>query len=163
VLESAGQGGQFEKLGRRIAAHRAKLGWTQQELADRLAISRVAVSHLEAGLSAPGERTVALLAGLFKLAPHELVAGTDYPAAKAERLPVVVPQYTEVELQLQLFEVDVRWLEHVRPVEAERVLAQWDAAFGLLRDEAFDERERAHVEEARSRVRALIAQLRPPT
>ena len=43
-----------ESLGRRIAAHRAKLGLTQQELADRLAISRVAVSHLEAGLSDPG-------------------------------------------------------------------------------------------------------------
>ena len=40
-----------ESLGRRIAAHRAKLGLTQQELADRLAISRVAVSHLESGLS----------------------------------------------------------------------------------------------------------------
>ena len=38
----------------------------------------------------PGERTVALLAGLFKIEPHELVAGTDYPLAKAERLPVVV-------------------------------------------------------------------------
>ena len=48
-------------LGRRIAALRAERGWTQQELADRLGVSRVAVSHLETDLSTPGERTVALL------------------------------------------------------------------------------------------------------
>ena len=41
-------------------------------------------------MSDPGERTVALLAGVFKVEPHELVADTNYPAAKAERLPVVV-------------------------------------------------------------------------
>ncbi|HVF31786.1 MAG TPA: helix-turn-helix transcriptional regulator [Acidimicrobiales bacterium] len=93
-------------LGQRIAAMRAGRGWTQQELAERLAVSRVAVSHLEAGMSTPGERTVALLAGLFKLEPHELVADTSYPPAKAERLPVVVCRYTEVELQLRLLELD---------------------------------------------------------
>ena len=93
-----------ESLGRRVADHRAKLGLTQQELAERLGISRVAVSHLEAGVSDPGERTVTLLAGLFKLEPHELVAGTSYPPAKADRLPVVAARYTEVELQLALLD-----------------------------------------------------------
>src|SRR5581483_4436672 len=75
-----------DSLGRRIARLRADLGWTQQDLADRLGISRVAVSHLEAELSVPGERTVTLLAGVFKLEPHELVADTSYPRATAERL-----------------------------------------------------------------------------
>ena len=101
--------------GRRIAAHRAKLGLTQQELADRLAISRVAVSHLESGLSDPGERTVTLLAGLFKLEPHELVAGTSYPRGQGRRLPVVTARYTEVELQLALLDADLAWLEHLTP------------------------------------------------
>jgi transcriptional regulator with XRE-family HTH domain len=63
-------------LGRRVAKLRAELGWTQQELADRVAISRVAVSHLESDLNTAGERTVALLAGVFGMEPHELVAGT---------------------------------------------------------------------------------------
>jgi len=36
-----------DSLGRRIAKLRADLGWTQQELADRIAVSRVALSHLE--------------------------------------------------------------------------------------------------------------------
>ena len=70
-----------------MAALRADRGWTQQQLADRLAVSRVAVSHLESGLTDPGERTVALLAGIFRVEPHDLVSGTSYPAAKAERLP----------------------------------------------------------------------------
>jgi transcriptional regulator with XRE-family HTH domain len=91
-----------EPFGRRVARLRGALGWTQQELADRVAISRVAVSHLELGISVPSERTVTLLAGLFKLEPGELVAGTTYPEAKAERLPLVVARHTEVELQIRL-------------------------------------------------------------
>jgi transcriptional regulator with XRE-family HTH domain len=149
-----------EKLGRRIAAFRAKLGWTQQELAERLAVSRVAVSHLEAGMSAPGERTVALLAGLFKVTPHQLVLGTDYPMAKADRLPVVVAQYTEVELQLRLFEGDVEWLDHVPPGQAEVVLTRWDATFAYLFDQAVEPRERESVAEARRRLRELVREQR---
>ncbi|MCU0492932.1 MAG: helix-turn-helix domain-containing protein, partial [Chloroflexaceae bacterium] len=49
-----------ETFGARIARLRNARGWTQQELADHLAISRVAVSHIEAELSVPGERTVTL-------------------------------------------------------------------------------------------------------
>lgn len=86
-----------EKLGQRIGELRRKAGFTQQELAERLAISRVAVSHLESGITQPSERTVALAAGLFKVEPHELVADTDYPPARAERLPSVVARYTEAE------------------------------------------------------------------
>jgi transcriptional regulator with XRE-family HTH domain len=151
---------QQERLGRRIAAHRAKLGWTQQELADRLAISRVAVSHLEAGMTTPGERTVALLAGIFKVVPHEFVRDTDYPVAKADRLPSVVTQHTHVELQLTLFENDVEWLEHVTPQHAEHVLQRWDATLAFLIDQCHDARERIMLEAARRRARVLVAQQR---
>lgn len=114
----------LEALGRRIARLRADLGWTQADLAERLGASRVAVSHMESGLSTPSERTVTLLAGLFKLEPHELVADTAYPMAKAERLPVVACRYTEVELQLRLFERDVElglldgWAERLHTLAA---------------------------------------------
>jgi transcriptional regulator with XRE-family HTH domain len=130
-------------LGRRIAARRNGLGWTQQELAERLGASRAAVSHLEAGLTVPSERTVALLAGIFKCEAWELVAGTDYPSAKAERLPVVVCRYTEIELQLQLLAAD----------EAVGRLAGWDERLRLLAKEAHDRREKEAVVEARARVR----------
>jgi transcriptional regulator with XRE-family HTH domain len=130
-------------LGTRMAAHRKALGWTQQELADRLGASRQAVSLMESGLSTPSERTVALLAGIFKVAPHDLVAGTGYPAAKAERLPVVACSYTEVELQLRLLEAD----------EAAGRVDGWDERLRMLLKETHDPRERALVTAARARLR----------
>ncbi len=131
-------------LGARLAAHRKALGWTQQDLAERLGASRTAVSLMESGLSTPSERTVALLAGIFKVAPHDLVAGTGYPAAKAERLPLVACSYTEVELQLRLLEAD----------EAAGRVEGWDERLRLLLKETIDPRERAMVADARGRLRA---------
>src|SRR3954454_16300466 len=126
-----------DSLGRRIAAMRGSLGWTQQDLADRLAVSRVAVSHIEAGLRDPGERTVTLLAGLFKVEPWELVAGTAYPEGKTERLPVVACRYTEVEMQLRLLDADLdRGLD---PAGA----AEWSDRLTTLAKQTFDRREQA--------------------
>src|SRR3954463_5130599 len=127
------------ELGRRIASRRTSLGWTQQELADRIGVSRVAVSHIEAGLRDPGERTVTLLAGLFKLEPWELVAGTSYSPGKSERLPVVACRYTEVELQLRLLEEDR---------SAGRSLDDWPERLGLLLKVTYDRRERRLVKDA---------------
>jgi transcriptional regulator with XRE-family HTH domain len=135
-------------LGRRIGELRADLGWTQQELAERLGVSRVAVSHLESGLSSPGERTIALLAGIFKCEPHELIAGTDYPERKAERLPVVVCRYTEVELQLRLLDLDLeRGLDDARRTE-------WGERLRLLAKATHDLRETELVADARRRLAA---------
>ena len=129
-----------EKLGRRIADLRAKLGWTQQELADRVGISRVALSHVEAGMSDPGERTVTLLAGVFKVEPHELVAGTTYPPAKADRLPLVAARHTEVELQLALLEQDL--------CRGTACVEEWHARLAALLQVTHDPRERAAVDGA---------------
>jgi transcriptional regulator with XRE-family HTH domain len=137
----------MENLGRRIADHRAKLGWTQQELADRIGISRVALSHLEAGMSDPGERTVTLLAGVFKVEPHELVADTTYPRAKADRLPLVTARYTEVELQLALLDQDL--------ARGDVAVAEWDARLAALADGTHDLGERTAVQDARRRLRRL--------
>ena len=142
-----------ESLGRRIARLRAELGWTQQDVADRLGASRVAVSHMEGGLSTPSERTVTLLAGLFKLEPHELVADTGYPVAKAERLPVVAARYTEVELQLRLFERDL--------AAGGEALAGWAERLPTLAALAYDRREREALADAAERLRAALAAARP--
>jgi transcriptional regulator with XRE-family HTH domain len=136
-----------EPLGRRIARLRAQLGFTQQDLAERLGASRVAVSHMEGGLSTPSERTVTLLAGLFKLEPHELVADTGYPMAKAERLPVVAARYTEVELQLRLFERDLAAGEAVGA-------GDWAERLNTLLALAHDRRERDALKDALSRLAA---------
>src|SRR4051812_49110230 len=149
-----------ESLGRRVAALRSKLGWTQQELADRLAVSRVAVSHLEAGRTDPGERTVTLLAGLFKLEPHELVAGTSYPVAKADRLPLVAARYTEVEHQLALLDHDRNGLDRLPVADAERLVADWRIRLEHLARDAHDPRETEALADARRELAALVSTLR---
>ncbi|MFL5804276.1 MAG: helix-turn-helix domain-containing protein [Roseiflexaceae bacterium] len=143
----------LEPLGQRIARLRARRGWTQQELAERLAASRVAVSHFEMGLAMPSERTVVLLAGLFGQEPHELVAGTSYPAAKAERLPLVACRYTEVELQLALLRRDLEWAARAGDADLRRgVLAEWRQRIEELSQSPYDVRERKLLAAARQEI-----------
>ncbi len=137
-------------LGRRVAKLRAELGWTQQELADRVAISRVAVSHLESDLSTAGERTVALLAGVFGMEPHELVEGTTYPVAKVDRLPLVVARHTEVELQCHLLDRD---LAHHERTGDGAVLDGWAERLSALDRVTFDARQRQLLVRAGERLR----------
>lgn len=135
-------------LGQRIAALRVDRGWTQQQLADRLGISRVAVSHLETDLNTPGERTVALLAGLFRLEPHQLVDETSYPIAKSDRLPVVVARWTEVEHRLALLQRDLWWVKR-DPSMVVEVLTPWEAELEKLAATVLDRGERAQLGDAR--------------
>jgi transcriptional regulator with XRE-family HTH domain len=146
-------------LGQRIATLRVDRGWTQQQLADRLGISRVAVSHLETDLNTPSERTVALLAGLFRLEPHDLVDGTSYPVAKSDRLPLVVTRWTEVEHQLALLARDLWWLDGadgtVDPAPrrvVDQVLGEWDTTLAKLADALHDPTESSLVASARETV-----------
>ena len=146
-------------LGQRIATLRVDRGWTQQQLADRLGISRVAVSHLETDLNLPSERTVALLAGLFRTEPHDLVSGTSYPAAKSDRLPVVVARWTEVEHQLALLARDLWWIDAERPAagpdhrdRTQQVLVTWESQLAKLADGLLEPGEADRVAAARREV-----------
>jgi len=137
-----------ETLGQRIARLRGRRGWTQQELAERLAASRVAVSHFEAGVALPSERTVVLLAGLFHLEPHELIAGTSYPSAKAERLPLCACRYTEAELQMALLRRDLEWAARA-PLQRAELLQEWALRLSALHqrtDDAGEQRLIAQME-----------------
>ncbi len=127
-------------------------------------MSRVAVSHLELGISVPSERTVTLLAGVFKQEPPELVAGTTYPPAKAERLPLVAARHTEIELQLQLLRRDLDWLRGLRDAPAysdllARTQADWLARLAALDERSLDRRERALLRAARDLLASLTAEV----
>jgi len=120
-----------------VAKQRAELGWTQTQLAERVGLSRVALSHIEANLSVPSERTVTLLAGVFACEPYALASGTDYPPAKAERLPLVTARHTEVDHQLGVLDAVLATVARVPGPERDRlaaeVRAEWrDRLAGLL-------------------------------
>jgi len=144
-----------ETLGQRIARLRARRSWTQERLAEQLAASRVAVSHFEMGLALPSERTIVLLAGLFKLEPHELIAGTGYPIAKAERLPSVACRYTEVEFQLALLQRDLEWAGRLDLATRKDIAEAWRMKLVALDEQAYDEGERALLEQAQEWIRRM--------
>jgi transcriptional regulator with XRE-family HTH domain len=136
-----------------VAKLRAELGWSQARLAQRVAVSRVALSHIEARLSTPSERTVTLLAGVFGCEPADLVAGTDYPAAKAERLPLVAARHTEVAHQLAALGeawavVDTLPAGPVRERAGADLRARWRPRLAALLAAAHEPDERRRVRAA---------------
>lgn len=139
-------------LGDRLANLRNEFGFTQQELAERVAISRVALSNLESSRSVPGERTVALLAGVFGLEPHELVDGTNYPAAKVDRLPLTTNRYTSPQMQVSLMDRDLMWLERVDYQRCDDVIREWTRELAALRAQTHDVRDRQLLADAIKRL-----------
>jgi transcriptional regulator with XRE-family HTH domain len=148
-----------EPIGKRIARLRAERGWTQQALSQRLAVSRVAISHMEMDLTIPSERTITLLAGIFKIRPYELVEGTTYPQAKAEKLPLTTCTYTSLELDLALFENDLGWLEQMEgtsgwALHARRVKERWQPALAGWSSSDLESQELERVQQALQRLQA---------
>ena len=146
----------FDSLGHRIAELRRKHGLTQQQMAERLAISRVAVSHLESCLTPPSERTVTLIAGLFKLEPWQLVRDTDYPSARAERLPHVVTRYTQAELLTAVVDALIESLVDPDRRTARLVLEPWRARIMAELEVSSDDGERALLVDAQRRIDAVL-------
>ena len=149
---------QRQPFGKRLAQLRSASGWTQQALANRLAISRVAISQIEMDVVTPSERTVTLLAGIFKLTPHALVEGTLYPQAKVDRLPQVAASYTQLELELALLDNDLEWLRKLdestpQPRLWAELQQKWRSRLEKWEQECMDENERALLADARSRLR----------
>jgi hypothetical protein len=119
------------------------------------------MSHIEMELSLPSERTITLLAGLFKLAPHTLVDGTTYPPAKSERLPPGVCCYTLFELDLALLENDLEWLAQIQARGAgdlaywqHALWGKWQPRLAYWEAETVDPWEKSELREARRKLSA---------
>jgi transcriptional regulator with XRE-family HTH domain len=150
-----------ETIGKRIAFLRQKNSWTQASLASRLAMSRVAISHIEMDLTIPSERTITLMAGLFKLTPSELVESTTYPKAKAERLPEVANLYSQLELELNLLINDAAWLGRLDNPKRKsdclnETFVKWCSRLEDWNARYLDEHERNHL----SRMRQILDELK---
>ena len=151
----------LQTIGKRIAQLRTEAGWTQQYLADRLAVSRVAVSHIEMDLTVPGERTITLLAGLFKTTPFDLVASTTYPQAKTDRLPPVACCFTPLERDLGLLLNDLAWLDRLQDhpqfdAYRHQVQACWTPKLEAWEATAIDPEERRTLSTARQQLANAI-------
>ena len=60
-------------LADKITEERKKNGWSQEELAEKLGVSRQAVSKWESGQSDPSTTNLMALAKLFGIAPEDLL------------------------------------------------------------------------------------------
>jgi transcriptional regulator with XRE-family HTH domain len=103
----------LESIGKRIALLRQMNGWTQQYLADRLAMSRLAISHIEMDLTIPSKRSSTSFNFVFKLSPIQLFEGTTYLRAKMERLPEIITTNTDLELNFALLKNDQEWIDRL--------------------------------------------------
>lgn len=64
-------------LGEAIKVHRTQRGMTQEFVAERLGVSRQAVSKWESGVSDPSTTNLLALAKLFEISPEELLLGVE--------------------------------------------------------------------------------------
>jgi transcriptional regulator with XRE-family HTH domain len=146
-----------EMIGRRIARFRQQNDWTQEQLAERVAISRVAVSHIEMGLSIPSERTITLMASVFRCNPFDLVNDTSYSLAKADRLPQTIAWFTQRDQQLALLMRDLDWLRRINDQREHRrlsseVTGEWLPQLTGWLNDCFDDQERLELR----RIRGLL-------
>ena len=81
------------------------------------------------------------------------MAGTDYPSAKGERLPLVAARHTEVELQVAICEHDLERLDLLAPAAARHVLGEWEIRLRQLTEITADERQRELLDLVGGRVR----------
>jgi transcriptional regulator with XRE-family HTH domain len=150
----------FQTIGKRIAKLRGERGWTQQYMSERIAISRAAVSHIEMGLTIPGERTITLLAGLFKMTPLTRVENTAYPKAKSDRLPLNVCCFTPLENDISLMKNDFKWLELIQntplfDTSKEQTYTHWSTKLTEWESRTFDPYEKISIQQARQRLHQL--------
>jgi hypothetical protein len=97
-----------------------------------------------------------LIAGLFKLEPWQLVRDTDYPVARAERLPRVVTRYTQAELLTAVVDALLASLVDPDRRSAQLVLEPWRARILAEIETGADDGERALLIDAQRRIDTLL-------
>ena len=96
-------------LGQRIKTEREKLAWTQDALADKLNISRQAISKWELGTAYPDVERLVQMSDLFQVSLDSLVRGVDAPASPATAAPTT-PTMPEHHLNFWEFAAKYWWL-----------------------------------------------------
>ncbi|MDT2767707.1 helix-turn-helix domain-containing protein [Globicatella sulfidifaciens] len=75
--------GENIKLPEQISFYRNKMGWTQEQLAEKIGVSKQSVSNWETGLKSPRMKIISKLASLFNVNISDLVTSdTEEPYYK---------------------------------------------------------------------------------
>lgn len=99
------------RFGRLVAAHRRRLGWTQDQLCGHAGISVDMVSRIEAGSTGVRFATITKLADAMGIDPAELFT-PNLPSGELERAKL-----TEIMSRLaRLSDSDLDWLDNVLAV-----------------------------------------------
>ena len=102
------------RLGRQIAERRKGLGWTQDQLAERLGVDTETISRFERGVTVPALLTIDKLAGILKTSVADLLSEVSVcPTDQAIRISA--------------------WLESLPPEDGEFVIAQVKALCDHMR------------------------------
>ena len=103
-----------KRLGQRIAERRKALGWTQDQLAERLGVDAETVSRFERGVTVPALVTLDRLAGVLKTSVADLLSeASACPTDQAIRISA--------------------WLESLPPEDGEFVIGQVKALCDHMR------------------------------
>ena len=79
-------------LGEHILQYRTARGWSQEDLADALEVSRQSVSKWETDASTPELDKIVRLSEIFQVSIDELVTGKAPPEPEPEPVPEPVPE-----------------------------------------------------------------------
>lgn len=122
---------QTQTIGKRICAHRKKLGLTQDQLAEKVGVSPQAVSKWENDLSCPDISTLPVLADIFGVTTDELL-GVE-PKASA-REAEVIEEYDEPEgIHITTGDDGHGWDFHIGPRGSGTLaFAIWVIAIGAM-------------------------------
>lgn len=77
-------------VGKNIKSHRLAQGMTQEDLAEKLFVTRQTVSNWETGKSQPDIETLSTISEVFSVEPTELIYGVKKPYEKYQKKYIVV-------------------------------------------------------------------------
>ena len=103
----------FVKVGMRIAEHRKRLGLSQEELADRLFVTRQAISKWENGTSVPSIDTLSEISKLFSVSFEEILGLFEKPILDIDERDIfkghdrsfVISKIVTGEIQIKIHDV----------------------------------------------------------
>ncbi len=103
-----------KRLGKRIAERRKHIGWTQEQLAERMRVDAETISRFERGVNLPSLPTLERMATVLKIGFGDLLSRTE-PAQldEATRLATMIGELPAADRAFIVEQVS-DWCEHFR-------------------------------------------------